>query len=106
MTLADFLAALPALRERFVWYADELGQLRAHIPGPEGAQHSTITALCDVRTGQRYDPLLDWDNAAGALGLTLEDAAAIVSAEDRDWRHDTQLAQALRSAVGVEHGAV
>ena len=103
MTLADFLAALPDLKEHSVWYENELGQLRAFIPGPTGTEHSTITALCEVRKGWIYDCIVEWDEAADALGLSLEDASAIVSAEDCDSRCDAPLARALRQAVGVQH---
>ena len=106
MTIKEFLAALPPLRERFVWYTDDLGQLRGFGPSAnaqhDGCEHSTMTALAEVRTGQVFCCVLEWDKAAEALGLSLEDATEVVSAEDQDSHGDLGLAQALRRAVGVK----
>ena len=106
LTLPEFLAALPLLRDRFVWYIDDLGQLRGFGPSANiqhgGCEHSTITALAEARTRQVFCYVLEWDKAAKALGLSLEDASEIVSAEDLDSRHDPRLAYALRNAAGVE----
>lgn len=101
MTLADFLAALPDLTERYAFYDDEIGELRAFVADGSGHVHSALTALAEAQTGVRYDPCVEWDIAARALGLSPEDASAIVSAEDRDLKHDQDLARALRQAVGV-----
>ena len=105
MTIKEFLAALPPLRERFVWYTDDLGQLRGFGPSANaqhgGCEHSTMTALAEVRTGQVFCCILEWDTAAEALGLSLEDATNIVSAEDQDSHCDPMLAKKLREAVGV-----
>ena len=106
MTLEEFLAALPALEQKFVWFNDELGQLRGFGPSANaqhgGCEHNTMTALAEVRTGQVFCCILEWDTAAEALGLSLEDATEIVSAEDQDSHGDPGLAQALRRAVGMK----
>lgn len=101
MSMDAFLAALPPLAALYHWYEDEHGQLRATIAGIQGGTHSTITALAEVRTSTQYDLNMSWEDAARALGLALEDASAITSAEDQDLRHDGRLAQRLRRAVGL-----
>lgn len=101
MTIPEFLAALTDMKDRYVWYEDAYGQLRARIPGSEGGDYTPMTALAEVRTGVRYDPLMDWDKAADILELTLEDASALVFAEDRDMRSAPALVRALRQAVGA-----
>ena len=106
MTLEEFLAALPALTQQFVWFEDELGQLRAHDvrmgADVDAVEHSTITALAEVRTGVVYCCMREFDKAAEALGLSLEDAMEITSAEDLDSKHVPLLAKKLREAVGVQ----
>ena len=106
MTIEEFLAARPTLAQKFVWFEDELGQLRAHDVRThaevDAVEHSTITALAQVRLGQGYDCMLAWDKATEALGLSLEDAMAIVSAEDHDAHQSRALARQLREAVGVQ----
>lgn len=101
MTITEFLSALPALRDQYVWYEDTLGQLRAPIPGPDGTEHSPMTALAETRLGVRYAVFLEWEHAAQHLGLTPDDAARLVSAEDQDRHHSPVLAAQLRQALGV-----
>ena len=98
MTLPEFLDALTASAAIFAWYDDDIGQLRAWTAGTE---HDALTAVAYYQLGATYCPYLQWDRAASALGLSLDDASAIVSAEDRDSRHDPALARALRAAVGL-----
>ena len=101
MTIDEFLGALANLRERYVWYADDLGALRAFLPPPVSAEHSPMTALAYAQTGEEWDFAVDWEHAALAIGLTLEAAMRLVSAEDGE---ATQLAltRALREAVGLK----
>ena len=100
MTQAEFLVALTDLKDACGWQEDDLGQLRGYTYF-SGAEDDTITALAYFQLRKTYCPYLQWDRAASALGLSLEDASAIVSAEDRDSRHDPALARALREAVGL-----
>jgi hypothetical protein len=108
MTLREFLDALPALQENYAWDDDSMGMLRGfgHILGHARATHNTITALAQLRTCLDFDPLVDWDKAAEALGLCLDAASEVISAEDRDMRHDPRLATALRYAVGMTEEGV
>jgi len=101
MTLTAFLAAVPNLVERYVWYEDDLGQLRGVSPGNLDHEYTTMTALAREKTGIDYDPLLHWEQAANDLGLDPQDAAKIVSAEDMDRHAGPVLGQALRSAVCI-----
>ena len=106
MTLDEFVAALPCLQEHYTFFEDDLGMLRglgrAGSVAEAGAWYSPITALASFRhPGQWWDCRADWERAAAALGLTLKDAAAIVSAEDNDQYADPALAQRLRQAVNL-----
>ncbi len=107
MKLNEFLHALSEIRERYVWIEDECGRLRARGTSTaaqvEGLEYSTITALAEVRTGRTYCCVLEWDDAAKALGLSLDDALAITEVEDQDSGHDKALARRLRIVVGVTH---
>ena len=98
MTLQEFLEALSSIRQRFIFFEDDLGQLRGFGPSANaqhgGCAHSTMTALAEVRTGQVFCCILEWDTAAEALGLSLEDAMEVTSAEDVDRHFDPKLAPA------------
>src|SRR5262245_42897246 len=98
MTIPDFLAALPQVKARYHWHTDELGAVRGTA---HGMVYTPLTALCEVRTGVYYEPMLDWDRAGLALGLAIEDASEVVSDEDADACHDPVLAQAIRAVLGV-----
>lgn len=104
MTIDEFVAALSGLRERYVWYVDDLGALRAFLPPPVSAEHSPMTALAYAQTEKEWDYTADWERAALALGLTPHDAARIVSAEDQDSRAEAWLVRDLRVAVGAAQG--
>ena len=101
MTIDEFVAALANLRERYVWYVDELGALRAFLPAPVSAEHSPMTALAYAQTEKAWDYAVDWEHAALALGLSFEDSVRLVSSEDNDREAEAWLARALREAVGV-----
>lgn len=103
MTIPEFVAALPALRDTYAWYADDLGELRG-LYAPQAFQVTPLTALAYAQTGEWVEWETDWERAGELLGLTLEDASTIVGAEDRDAHHDAALARAMRAAVGVEEG--
>ena len=60
-----------------------------------------MTALVYAQTGKLWEYTVDWEQAGITLGLTLEDAMQLVSAEDGDNHAEALLARALREAVGV-----
>jgi hypothetical protein len=103
MTINEFLAALGLLTETgWSWYETDGGELRGtRNEGDILIEASPLTALAMHTTGQVYSFYTEWDSAAEVLGLSLEDASAVVSAEDQDRHHNFILAQGLRTILGV-----
>ena len=101
MTIDEFVAALAGLRERYIWYIDDMGALRAFLPEPISEEHSPMTALAYAQTGKLWEYTVDWEHAGIALGLSFEDSVRLVSSEDNDREAEAWLARALREAVVV-----
>ena len=111
LTLQDVLDLLPELASAYAWCLDDLGMLRAQalVPDLVGTGDlpwdvSPLTALAYALTGQLYDPWLQWDHAATAIGLPVWVASGLVSAEDRDQKHDRALRAQLLQALGIREG--
>lgn len=106
MTLDECVRALAGLQAHVIFFVDDMGMLRgigrASTCVLAGAHYCPLTALASARhPGQWWNEYLDWQRAAEALGLTLADASALVSAADNDRHADPALARALRVAVGI-----
>lgn len=99
LRLDDALAGLAALRDQHTWFLTEEGAIRA---GTDDALMCPITALASGE--QPVSPSLVW-SVATYVGLTGEDAQALVRAADNAEGCDLCLRARLLEAVGLTEQA-
>lgn len=98
MTIPEYLAALPVVRNAHHWKEVDGYLHSTDIPGRRFSL-TPMVALAEQQTGRQFC----WSNAGRWLGLSDGDSKALMEAEDQNMGHDSALAQAIREALGMTY---
>lgn len=97
MTIDEFLVRLEAV-DRQWWGKSESPWIRTKTPKDSDTYCCPLTAVAGLtKVG-------DWKKAAEQLGLSIDDAKAIVAAADNRDGHDPALRARLLKACGLTEG--